>query len=79
MAGFKAHLDGAALDGAGVGHVRRCGRLLLKHPDPAREAHRDGLLTNLAEYLKDRLDDDARSRFEGERATFRMIANNWLT
>jgi hypothetical protein len=78
---LKAHLNGIALDDTLVdeltGHIRRCGRLLLKHPDPAREARRDGLLTNLAEYLKDRLGEDAQSRCEGERATLRMIENGY--
>src|SRR5680860_532978 len=78
---LKAHLDGLSLDDTLVeellGHVRRCGRLLLKHPDPTSAACRDELLDKLAGDLKDRVDDDARSRCERERAMLRMIENGY--
>lgn len=78
---LKAHLDGLDLHEILVkellGHIRRCNRLLLKHPDPAREPRRDELLDKLADYLNDRLGDDARSWCERERATLRMIENGY--
>lgn len=78
---LKAHLGGVALDETLLeellGYVRHCGRLLLKHPDPAREARRDDLLDKLSDYLKDRLGDDARSRCVRERATLRIIEQGY--
>ncbi|RWX58933.1 hypothetical protein EN780_35630, partial [Mesorhizobium sp. M4B.F.Ca.ET.089.01.1.1] len=56
---LKAHLDAIELDEALadelLGHVKRCGRLVLRHPDPKREKLRDGLLDGLAGYLRERL------------------------
>lgn len=78
---LKTHLDAIefdeALAGELLGHVRRCGRLVLKYPDPKREKLRDQLLDGLAAYLKERLGDDALSCFESVRATFRTIEDGY--
>lgn len=80
-AALKDHLDQVTLAEEQIeellGHVRRCGRLLLKYPDSAREARRDELLDNLAEYLRGRFGQDVWFWCERERATLRMIENRY--
>lgn len=79
--GLKTHLDSVDLDADAVdalfGHIRRCGRLILRRPDAAAEARRDALLDGLALYLDARADATARAQIEDVRAALQTIEGGY--